>query len=193
MSTAGEQPIGSAPRVVDVAVRLVEQNRFRLALLQLTALERRWGLADAAAIIAQLTHPPVDTDPRLETDAIRNIPSALPDWLERPVAEEVERICRRQSIRVETPTSLIGRILAASIVDRSVGSVDTGFAAAVAFAPHEPMSGLDLRETDADTDADWVPDTTVVDVSDGRGAVRPDGGMPIDGAGTVDWLGRSSR
>lgn len=185
-----EQPnLGSARRVVDLVVGLVTQGNYRSARMHLHSLELRHGLVEAAGIVGQITAPPPGVDPRTESQARLNVPPMLPDWLQGPVHDEIARICARQSLRATTVPHLLGRILAASIVDASApGHEDLvhGFA---------ERAHVDLREADA---LDEMAPGTVVDVSDGRGTVQaaPDGVDPAapDHAAPdrsiTDWLGR---
>ncbi|QGG96299.1 hypothetical protein [Actinomarinicola tropica] len=176
---AGQQPnLGSVRRVVDLVVGLVTQGNHRQARLQLSALELRAGLAEAADIVGQITAPPPGVDPRTEAQARMNVPDALPSWLAAPLQDEIGRICARQSMREPTVTHIIARILAASIVDES--AVD-----------HEEMGFAQRAHVDLTESAEAMGDDTVVDVSNGRGVVAgadPDQARPD--RSITDWLGR---
>lgn len=185
MPVAGEQPnLGSARRVVDLVVGLVTQGSYRSARMHLHSLELRHGLNDAAQIVGQITAPPAGVDPRTESQARLNVPDMLPDWLQGPVHDEITRICARQSLRTNTVPHMLGRILAASIVDASAPGHEElvhGFA---------ERAHVDLRE---DEPVDEMAPDTVVDVSNGRGSVQvaePDGAAPD--RSITDWLGRRS-
>lgn len=179
MPVAGEQPnLGSVRRVVDLVVGLVTQGSYRQARLQLSALELRSGLVEAAEIVGQITAPPAGVDPRTEAQARLLVPDTLPSWLVAPLHEEIGRICGRQALREPTVTHLIARILAASIVDdAAITSDDAGFVA---------RAHLDLTAP-----ADEVGDATVVDVSRGRGVVSGADESPARPDRSItDWLTR---
>lgn len=183
MPNAGDQPhIGSARRVVDLVVGLVEQGNYRSARMHLHSLELREGLLAAAEIVARITAPPAGVDPRIGSQAQLSVPDMLPEWLAGPVHDEIARICTRQEIRVVTAPQLLGRILAASIVD------------AAAPGPDVPdllrRAHLDLRDGHV---VDEVADATIVDVSGGRGSVHvtePTATAAPAERSLTDWLGR---
>ena len=184
MPSAADQPTLGTPRhVVDLVVDLVARRSYRQARLQLALHEARYGLAEVAELIGQITAPPPGVDPRTEAQARLNAPDMLPSWLIGPVDEEIGRICARQSVRTPSTTHLIARVVAAEIVDESAPVHDEvgSFAA---------RAHVDLREP---AEEPGEP-AAFVDVS-GAGDVvwRAPAGEPPPGPpdrSLTDWLGR---
>ena len=181
MASPDQPTVGTDRFVVDTVVDLVERGSYRNARLQLAAHERRAGLRGVAELIGRITAPPPSVDPRTEATARTNVPTHLPDWLKVAVVDEIARICARQSMRDERADTLIARILAASVVDKSaVGDLSADFAR---------RAHLDLR--------DDGPLAAVVDVSGQLPRVERGGADAGEGdeprrpdRSITDWLAR---
>ena len=173
-----DQPaVGSDRQVVDTVVDLMGRGSYRNARLQLAAHERRSGLVGVAELVSRITTLSTTVDPRTESLALSNLPPHLPEWLVQPTRGEIVRICARQAMPDRRVDTLLGRILAASIVDESV----PGHLEPDDFAHRAHM---DLRD-DAPTDAD------VVDVSDpARRPATPLGPVSSPDRTFTDWLAR---
>ena len=171
--------IGTDRSVVDTVVSMVSRGSYRQARLQLNFHQRRSGLQGVVEMVAKLTAPPADVDPRVEPIARQNIPARLPDWLAARTRDEVGRICARQSVADTSVDSLIARLLAASIVDDSVPAPD------VSRLPHRPH--LDLREQTGDA----IAMGSSVDVEGDSGWVEPGQERRPDRSLT-DWLARKA-
>jgi hypothetical protein len=177
---SSDQPaVGSDRHVVDTVVDLVGRRSYRNARLQLVTHERRNGLKGVAELVARITAPPTTVDPRTEAAARANLPDHLPSWLASSTVDEIIRICGHQSMRDEKVDTLLGRLLAASIVDESAPGREDVFS---------QRAHLDLRDG-ADTAIELGG---VVDVSGDVVRVEPAPAERPPDRSFTDWLARKN-
>ena len=118
MSTLSRSVPGSARSVVDAAIELVTQARYRQAHLQLVYHARSTPLVEAATLVNEATRVtglPVEIT--AEYVVAWGKPGLLPHWLEPAVDTEIRRILDRIPVGADTPDRLVARIIAAISID----------------------------------------------------------------------------